>query len=368
VPRSLHPHWWSAVDAFLPNSTGLRSSQYLQPSLVIGICAGSCGLKSDWISLQLRPGNRFEQYKNHVTRALHESDFHIATQPLIDDRSFSKRLEYLRYPFGPFYHHNRTMTRVLLTGADTLTGSHVLAQLLSQDAISVRAVVQSRDAAQAIHEQYRRCPPSSLDFVALPADEEIVYGTMENALCDLSRPFEAILHTLIPKHSDAADCLSAFVKLETEEVLRFLNSVQHTAHYVRRVVLVTSLVPFARWLVHPHAHGDPAQNIRQDSPTLAVDVEHILATSQASSSTMYDAILQWMKISGARFDIAYVSTPSVYGPSVHPLETSSDLSDTNRRIWNICSNEPPERTEIPPHGITHYADVRVSCRGRKNGS
>jgi nucleoside-diphosphate-sugar epimerase len=257
---------------------------------------------------------------------------------------------------------NMAKTRVLLTGADTLTGSHILAQLLSQDTASVRAVVQSRDAAQAIHEHYHRCLPSSLDFVALPSDDQMVYGTMENALCDPSRPFEAVLHTLIPKHSDAADCLSTFVKLETEELLRFLSSVQHTAHYVRRVVLVTSLVPFARWLVQPPTHRDPEQDLGQESPPLAVDVEHILATSQASSSTLYDDILQWMKISGAHFDITFVSTPSVYGPSVHPLETSSDLSETNRRIWNICSNEPPERTEIPPHGITHYADVRVSCR------
>lgn len=263
-------------------------------------------------------------------------------------------------PYLSHHYHIMAETRILLTGADTLTGSHILAQLLSYDSVSVRAVVQSRDAAQAIYEHYHRSPTPSLDFVALPVEEHLVHGAMENALRDMSRPFGAVLHTLIPKHSDAADCLSTFVKLETEEMLRFLSLVQRVAPYVRRVVIVSSLTPFARWLIHPPVPQNLEQSPSRTSPPRDLDAEHILATSQASSSTMYDAILQWTKISGARFDIAYVSTPSVYGPSFLPLETSSDLSETNRRIWNICSNEPPERTQVPPYGISHYADVRVS--------
>jgi hypothetical protein len=197
-------------------------------------------------------------------------------------------------------------TRIFLTGADSLTGSHILAQLLSQDTVSIRAIVQSRESAHAIFEHYERLPFASLELIALPEDDDAVSGTLENALCDLARPFDAVIHTLIPKISDEADCLSKFVTLETEEMIRFLTSIQIVAPYVRRVVLVTSLAPFARWLVQPQTDGGSVQGTRGGSPSSAFDADHVLATSQASSSTMYDAILRWMRTSGATFDVAFV--------------------------------------------------------------
>ena len=60
------------------------------------------------------------------------------------------------------------------------------------------------------------------------------------------------------------------------------------------------------------------------------------------------------------FDIAYITAPSIYGPAVYPLETSSDLTETNRRIWDICSSEPRERTDTSPYGMRNFTDVRVS--------
>ncbi|KAF2823079.1 NAD(P)-binding protein [Ophiobolus disseminans] len=251
-----------------------------------------------------------------------------------------------------------TKTRILLTGADTLTGSHILAQLLSSDAISVRAVVNSQEALHATRKQYQQVSSTVLDLFGLSTDDHTISGSVEDALCDSPRPFEAVIHTLIPKTSDEADCLTKFIHLETESIIRFLTSIQHTAPYVRRVVIVTSLAPFARWLVNPQSPRSPGQVMSEGFSTFAIDAEHILATSQASSSTMCDAILEWRRECGAQFDIAYVATPSVYGPTIHPLETSSDLSETNRRIWNICSSEPQQRTENPPYGISHYSDVR----------
>jgi len=300
----------------------------------------------------------------HVTRTLYgKRDVHMATQPLIISEQpvsiiGSRSLHSPRHQTQP--RQSMAKTRVLLTGADTLAGSHILAQLLPQDAVSVRAIVGSQEATHAIHEQYRHISPSSLDLITVSSEQHTVSNTVEDALCDLSQPFEAVVHTLIPKTSDEADCLTKFVHLETESVIRFLASVQHVARNVRRVVIVTSLAPFARWLVNPQPDRFSERVVRDDFLTSAIDAEHVLATSQASSSTVYDSVLRWMRASGAHFDIAFISTPSVYGPTVLPLETSSDLSETNRRIWNICSNEPWERTERPPYGISHYADVRVS--------
>jgi hypothetical protein len=185
-----------------------------------------------------------------------------------------------------------------------------------------------------------------------------VPGIFDDALRDLSEPFHAIVHTLSSNPLDEADCLPRFINFETERTTTFLRSVHEVASAVRRVVIVTSLSPFAQWLIDPHVDKGSGRAASSQSH-LVVDFDNILATSQASNNIVNDAVMTWMKDSGVSFEVTYITAPSVYGPAVHPLETSSDLSETSRRIWNICSSEPQERTETPPYGITHFADVRV---------
>jgi hypothetical protein len=258
-------------------------------------------------------------------------------------------------------------TRVLLTGADTLTGSHILDQLLAHDSVSVRAVVSSQEAAYTLHQQYRQTAASALDLVTVPERDLQVPGVFDDALRDLSEPFHAVVHTLSSTPLDQADCLARFINLETETTTNFLRSVQEVTPTVRRVVIVTWLTPFAQWLIDPHVDKGSGRAGSSQCHSM-VDFDNILAISQASNNIVNDAVMNWMKKSGVSFEVTYITAPSVYGPTVHPLETSSDLSETNRRIWNICSSEPQERTEMPPYGITHFADVRVRHSPRSTDS
>jgi nucleoside-diphosphate-sugar epimerase len=253
---------------------------------------------------------------------------------------------------------NMAKTRILLTGADTSTGSHILDQLLAYDGVSVRAVVSSQEAANTLHQQYRRSAASALDVVIVPERGHQMPASFDHALRDLSEPFYAIVHTPSSNILDEADCLARFINFETETTTSFLASVHEVASAVRRVVIVSSLTPFAQWLIDPHVDKGSSKAVSSQSHSV-VDFENILATSQASNNIVNDAVMKWMRDSGVSFEVTYVTAPSVYGPAVHPLETSSDLTETNRRIWNICSSEPQERTETPPYGITHFADVRV---------
>lgn len=251
--------------------------------------------------------------------------------------------------------------RVLLTGADSFTGSHVLFQLLSHETVSVRAVVKSAEAAHTIQEQYHRSVPSSLEFIRVPERTSMNLGVFDDALHHFSEPFHAVVHTVGANSNDEADCLARFIKIQTDAIIAFLRSIQDIAQAVSRVVIVTSLIPFARWLGDPHAgrvHGRGAVSGRSGSST--VDREYVLATSQASNNIVSDAALSWTKRSDARFDIVFITAPSVYGPAPYPLGNSSDLTEANRRIWNICSNEPPNQAEAPLYGIDHFSDVRVS--------
>jgi nucleoside-diphosphate-sugar epimerase len=250
--------------------------------------------------------------------------------------------------------------RVLLTGAESFTGSHILAQLLSHDTVSVRAVVKSTEAAHTVREQHRRRDPSSLDIVTVLERNLFAPGIFDDALHDLSEPLHAIVHPIGAGVYDEADCLARFIKVETDAIVAFLKSIHGIAQAVRRVVIVTSLIPFARWLGDPGAcETSDRTAVSGSSSSSTVDHEYILATSQASSNIVSDAVLSWIKQSAARFDVVFITAPSIYGPAPHPLENSSDLTKANRRIWNICSNEPPDQAQSPLYGINHFSDVRV---------
>lgn len=250
-------------------------------------------------------------------------------------------------------------TRILLTSADSLTGSHVLHLLLSDNNLSVRAIVGSREKASAIQDQYRQASSSTIDFTIVPEKDQVVPGIFDNVLNENADPFNTVVHTLSTRPSDEADCLARFIHLESETLINFLQSVQQLAKQVRRVVIVASLTPFARWLqIERNSGHAPGGN----HSLAATDAESVLETSQAGDNIVYDAVARWVRDSRPRpqFDVVYITAPSCYGPALRPLETSSDLFEANRRIWNICSNERRERMETPPFGISHFLDVRVS--------
>jgi nucleoside-diphosphate-sugar epimerase len=292
--------------------------------------------------------NRFAppQAKNHHTIAYPDTE---------------SALYHLRRP------ENMPKTRILLTGANSFTGLHILVRLLSHHT-AVRAVVNSQEAAPALQNRYELTSSSSLDFVTVSERESLVPGIFENALRHTSEPFHAVVHTLNTNSFDEADCLAKFIKLETDAIIGFLRSIHEVSPAVSRVVIVGSLIPFARWLGDPHSFRTSERAVNGYSSSSVVDSENILATSQASSNIVSDAVLTWAKQYGARFNIVFVTAPSVYGPAVHPLENSSELTETNRRVWNICSNEPLGEAANPPYGISHYSDVRVrllvGCRSQ----
>lgn len=248
-------------------------------------------------------------------------------------------------------------TRILLTSADSLTGSHILYLLLSDGNLSVRAIVGSRENASAIQEQYRQGSSSTVDFTIIQEKDLVVPGVFDNALNEHAHPFNTVVHTLTAHSSDEADCLARFIHLESETLISFLRSVQQFAKQVRRVVIVATLTPFARWLQIERQSGRSTGGNRS---LVTTDPESILATSQAGDNIVHETVAKWTSDSRPQFDVVYITAPSCYGPALRPLETSSDLFEANRRIWNICSNERRERMETPPFGISHFLDVRVS--------
>lgn len=243
-------------------------------------------------------------------------------------------------------------TRILLTGADSLIGSHIHHLLLPQQSYSLRAVVKSKEQAAILQQEYRRVS-ASCDVVVIPEQDDSRSGMYDHILHDEAEPFHVILHTSFGSSTDGVDCLARFINLESDSLINFLESIQHLASQVARVVLVTSLTPFAKWLAED-AHQNRARGIQT-----SMDAEYILAASSAGNNIVHNTVLQWLQRNQPRFDFVYITVPSCYGPATRALQTSSDVLEANRRIWNICNNEHRKDIQRIPYGLAPYADVRV---------
>ncbi|KAF2445804.1 hypothetical protein P171DRAFT_273505 [Karstenula rhodostoma CBS 690.94] len=247
--------------------------------------------------------------------------------------------------------------RILLTGVDTLIGGQTLNQLLAYN-VSVRAVVSSQDQGQVhlLRQQYPATRYPWLEIAIVPRNRLSTPGAFDDALRDHPEPFDTVIH-VVADHFEEADCLARFVTLQTEYILGLLRSINRLNARVHRVVVVTSLSSFARWMVQPgpgpYNPYRPASHQSSD-----VDPEYILEASQASDNIVYAATKNWMHGARTRFELVYVAAPSVYGPSIRALGNSSDLQEANRRIWNICSSDSHARVRSPPFGIDFYVDVR----------
>jgi hypothetical protein len=188
---------------------------------------------------------------------------------------------------------------------------------------------------------------SALDFQVSLKDDVVLAGRFDSALDVPNDPYHIVVHILTATPTEGADCLTRFINLETDAVIDFLQSVRRLATQAQRVVLISSLAQFARWL-------------RKEESSHSINQEHVLATSQAGDNIIFDAVSKWVEESGPHFEVVYITAPSLYGPAVQPLETSSNVLEANRRIWDLCSNEYRERMDVSPYGIAPFVDVRVS--------
>lgn len=244
-------------------------------------------------------------------------------------------------------------TRILLTGADSLIGSHIQYLLLSRYEVSLQVVVRSREHAPTLHEAHQIVAP---DDIAVVSELDLTRpGAYDYVLGNEANPFKLILHTATGTSMNEVDCLARFINLESESLIRFLESIHRCALLVDRVVLVTSLTPFARWLAEDAKHGRAGDNHS------GADAEYILAASSASNNIVHDAVLHWFQRTKPRFDFVYITIPSCYGPATQTLSTSEDVLEANRRIWNICNNERRKSVNSVPFGLAPFTDVRVCC-------
>ncbi|KAF2746873.1 NAD(P)-binding protein [Sporormia fimetaria CBS 119925] len=245
------------------------------------------------------------------------------------------------------------MKRALLTGGSTFAGSHILEQLLAAQ-ISVRAVVASREETERIQKLYPRLQPSHLDFKILIPEEATVPGAYEECLFDQDTPFDTVIH-LTPDPIEV-DCLSRYIAQETEALLGLLNDVRQVATRVTKVIIITYLTHFSRWLADSSATRSPIVGRRMPERTSQDDLEYVLATIVASYNIICDSLHRWTLENKAKFDLNTIAAPNIYGPSLYPLENLYNNQGGNGRIWDVCNISTGELTTPFPEDFDLYID------------
>lgn len=250
------------------------------------------------------------------------------------------------------------MKRVLLVGANHLIGSHILNQALSAG-LRVRAIVESQEEARGIQQLFSRFDSSVLDFLVVPSGDITHPGVFQDAFNSSTEPFEAVILCLAADGYQEVDCLSRYVSAESRRLCKILGNIKEASTAVIRVILVSSLIRFAKWVVNPSAPQNPRTDTYNSPEVRDVASDYIHEASQASDNIIYDAIAGWMKESKTSFDVVLLSAPAVYGPSIRNLENWADIEEGNRWIWATVKERAMTRTHTHPHGMDSYVDVRV---------
>lgn len=65
-----------------------------------------------------------------------------------------------------------------------------------------------------------------------------------------------------------------------------------------------------------------------------------------------------MKDNDPAFDLVVLLPPMVYGPPLQEVASTSDLNESNLRIWKLFLDSG-KKAPMPPNGVHYFIDVRV---------
>lgn len=246
------------------------------------------------------------------------------------------------------HHGGSTKGLVLVTGATSFVGTHVIRVFLEKG-YTVRGQVRNEASAQKVHKVFPDVSASQLTTVVVP--DITVAGAFDAAVQGVS----GVIHTASPfvfaVEDNERDMLDPAIKGTT----RVLEAVAAHAPQVKRVVITSS---FAAIL-------DPMQGLRVGYTYTEKDwnpTTYEVAKTATDGGLVYcasktfaeKAAWEYVEQKKPHFTVATVNPPMVYGPVEHDI----DINKLNTSIADIYRLMNGSQTEPGPTAFPTFADVR----------
>ncbi|KAM0263955.1 hypothetical protein ACHAQJ_000990 [Trichoderma viride] len=236
---------------------------------------------------------------------------------------------------------------VLITGASSFVGAHVLEQFLSEGT-PVRGVVRSQSSADRIlkvNAQYA----SLLSFAIVP--DITTPGAFDEAVRDV----EGVIHIASPFTAQVNDNEKDLLIPAIEGTTRVLESAYKYAPRVKRVVITASFASifdlsqgFRDGYVYTEKDFNPAtyDEAKDGSGIFAYCASKVLAEKAA---------WKFVEEKKPQFTISVINPPAIYGPNHHYIDSLKELNTSSGMFYSLMNGS---RTEVPPTMTWAVVDVR----------
>lgn len=170
---------------------------------------------------------------------------------------------------------------------------------------------------------------------------------------------EVVLHTASPFHFNITDPQKDLIDPAVIGTTAILKAIARSAPSVKRVVVTSS---FAAILDEATA-SDPSTVYSEESwnPVTLDEIHRGPATAYRASKTLAERaawdFVNRRDATGAKFDLATINPPMVFGPVAHHLASLENINTSNQRLVDLVQGKWKEA--IPPTGqALIWIDVR----------
>lgn len=242
-----------------------------------------------------------------------------------------------------------TKGTVLITGASSFVGAHVLEQFLSEGS-PVRGVVRSQSSADRIlkvNTQYA----SLLSFAIVP---DI---TRPGAFDEAVKGVEGVIHIASPFTANVQDNEKDLLIPVIEGTAQMLESTYKHAPQVKRIVITASfasIVDLSKGFREGYIYNEKDFNPATYDEAKSKDADAGFAYC-VSKVLAEKAAWKFIEERKPPFTISVINPPIIYGPNRHYIDDLNDLNTSSGMFYSLMNGS---RTEVPPTRFWAIVDVR----------
>lgn len=243
---------------------------------------------------------------------------------------------------------------VLVTGASSFVGAHVLEQFLSEGT-PVRGVARSQSSADRILKVNAKYA-SLLSFAIVP--DITAPGAFDDAVKDV----EGVIHIASPFTINIKDNEKDLLIPAIEGTTQILESTYKYAPQVKRVVITASFASvfdLSKGVRPGYVYSEKDFN----PATYDEGKNGNAVFAYCASKTLAEkAAWNFVEEKKPRFTVSVINPPVIYGPNHHYIDNLSDLNTSSGMFYSLMNGS---RTEPPPMTTWAIVDVRDVARAHK---